>query len=106
MSEEDYKILGILFGADIDTVNKAYRRLAMKYHPDRATGDREWASSQFIAATAARDAIITGLELPPVKVIRACPVCNGKGHVLVGESMWKLKLNCGACYGSGKTSTV
>ncbi len=36
MSKEDYyATLGINKGADPDTIKKAYRRMAMKYHPDR-----------------------------------------------------------------------
>ena len=30
-----YKILGVERNADQDTIRKAYRRLAAKYHPDR-----------------------------------------------------------------------
>ena len=34
-----YEILGVDKSADQDTIRKAYRRLAKKYHPDRASGE-------------------------------------------------------------------
>ncbi len=36
--ESDYKILEILPSASDDDVKKAYRRMAMKYHPDKVSG--------------------------------------------------------------------
>ena len=39
--DDHYKTLGIERTASIDEVKKAYRKLAMKYHPDRADGDQE-----------------------------------------------------------------
>ncbi|MGH6890711.1 MAG: molecular chaperone DnaJ, partial [Dongiaceae bacterium] len=40
MAKQDYySTLGVAKGADLDTVKKAYRKLAMQFHPDRNHGD-------------------------------------------------------------------
>jgi curved DNA-binding protein CbpA len=39
--DDPYRILGVLRGAGIDQIKAAHRRLAMRFHPDRATGDEQ-----------------------------------------------------------------
>jgi len=42
MEEKDYyKILGVNKNATVDDIKKAYRKLAMKFHPDHTEGDKD-----------------------------------------------------------------
>jgi len=51
-----YEVLGVPRDADDATLKKAYRRLAMEYHPDRNNGDRD-AEAKFKALTEAYEVL-------------------------------------------------
>ncbi len=57
MNKRDYyEVLGVDRGADESTVKSAYRKLAMKYHPDRNPGDKS-AEDKFKEATEAYEVL-------------------------------------------------
>ncbi|WP_019023850.1 MULTISPECIES: molecular chaperone DnaJ [unclassified Thioalkalivibrio] len=57
MSQRDYyEVLGVSKDASAADIKKAFRRLAMKYHPDRNPGDEE-AEAKFKEARAAYDVL-------------------------------------------------
>ena len=56
MAEKDlYNILGVAKTASQDDIKKAFRKLAMKYHPDRNPDNREEAEAKFKEAKTAYD---------------------------------------------------
>ena len=51
-----YKILGVPRNATADEIKKAFRKLAVKYHPDKNPGDKS-AEDMFKSITEANDVL-------------------------------------------------
>lgn len=56
MGKDYYALLGVPRSADADAIKKAYRKLALKYHPDKNPGDKQ-AEAKFKEVSEAYDVL-------------------------------------------------
>ncbi len=52
-----YKILGLKRNCNAAAIKKAYRKLTMKYHPDKNQDKKEWAKNMFADISAANEVL-------------------------------------------------
>lgn len=57
LSEDYYKVLGVDRGASDNEIAKAYKKLALKYHPDKNPDDKEKAEENFKVITEAYEVL-------------------------------------------------
>lgn len=81
-------ILGVTFGADHREVKRAYFRLAMKYHPDKNSGDKS-SEEKFKAISEAYE-ILTSMKNLRSYVLLNCDIDFVHSHrVRSYEDWWK-----------------
>eukprot|EP00285_Hemiselmis_virescens_P005962 CAMPEP_0173390112 /NCGR_PEP_ID=MMETSP1356-20130122/14304_1 /TAXON_ID=77927 ORGANISM="Hemiselmis virescens, Strain PCC157" /NCGR_SAMPLE_ID=MMETSP1356 /ASSEMBLY_ACC=CAM_ASM_000847 /LENGTH=76 /DNA_ID=CAMNT_0014347433 /DNA_START=225 /DNA_END=451 /DNA_ORIENTATION=+ len=56
-SEDYYQVLGIARGASEAEMKKAYKKLALRWHPDKNPEDREGAEANFKRVSEAYDVL-------------------------------------------------
>jgi len=72
MAKRDYyEVLGVQKGAEAKDIKKAYRKVAMQYHPDRNPGDKQ-AEEKFKEAAEAYEVLNDPEKKSPVRSVRAC----------------------------------
>src|SRR5258707_9419504 len=81
MSKRDYyEILGVSKGAPADDIKKAYRKVAMQFHPDRNPGDKA-AEEKFKEAAEAYEVLSDGDKRPQYDRFGHAGVSgNGRGN--------------------------
>lgn len=82
MAKKDYyETLGVARNASEAEIKKAYRRLAMKHHPDRNPSDKKNAEAQFKDVQAAYDILSDAQKRAAYDQFGHAGVEIGRAHV-------------------------
>src|SRR5258707_899384 len=116
MAKRDYyEELGVAKGASADELKKAYRKLAMQFHPDKNPGDSK-AELRFKELSEAYDVLRDDQKraasqrcesgegagpAPGSKPIN-CPTCQGHGKVRAQQGFFTIERTCPSCHGAGR----
>ncbi len=122
MQIDYYKILGVSTGSTADEIKKAYRKLAMEFHPDRNPGDKT-AEDKFKRINEAYTYLSTNHRQQTFKVadkpapksnVAPRPPKNAPFHAIVELTLEEIetgvakhlsaKALCSRCNGSGRLS--
>lgn len=63
---DDYEILGVSKNASLEEIQKAYRKLAVQYHPDKNLDNKEAAEKKFKEISAAFDSLSNPKKPKPI----------------------------------------
>jgi len=63
MGADYYKVLGVVRGAGDDDLKKAYRKLAMRWHPDKNSTNKKEAETKFKEISVAYEVARPSLSL-------------------------------------------
>ena len=101
MSKRDfYDILGVSKSASADEIKKAYRKLAIKYHPDKNPGDKE-AEEKFKEAAEAYDILSNPEKKQRYDQFGHAGMGGGGGYGGGGFSMDDIFSQFGDIFGDG-----
>lgn len=101
MAKRDYyEVLGVQRNASADEIKKAYRKMAIKYHPDKNPGDKE-AEEKFKEAAEAYDVLSNADKKAKYDQFGHAAFEGGGGFSGGGMSMEDIFASFGDIFGSG-----
>jgi hypothetical protein len=83
MGKDYYAVLGLSKGASVDEIKKAYKKLALKWHPDRNLNNKESAEAKFKEVRAVKLFVFCPLAVRGESLLRASPELD-LGIILYG----------------------